>query len=428
MKQTNDKPCTHYDFLTKLHNRSSGLDVINQLIDDKQPFSLFYIDLDKFKIVNDVYGHEVGDFVLEEVGRRFQSLEKEGLIFARFGGDEFIGIYQTVDEQQINALGQSLIDVLADHIVISQSEFTISASVGVARYPENADNMDDLLKLADMAMYKAKRSEADHQYLISDELNEKLANRKKIEVLLRKMDVEKDLFIEYQPIFDAHTGALTGMESLVRWRYNQEVTIYPNDFIYVAEEIDFVKDITKWVFIESLKQVKIWNEKYQTNYKVSLNVADACVHNKIFFTNIEYMLETFGVKAEWLILELSENSLSVSPEFMKQLLNTISNRGIEISIDNFGTHPLVISTIKDFKVTEVKIAPQFNTQLEEEEHCVFNGLLMLAQGLGITAVAKGVETEEQHERLKAVGCPKAQGFYLGKPLPKIAFEEAYLKK
>lgn len=200
------------------------------------------MDLNKFKIVNDVYGHDIGDMVLQEVGKRFKTLVKENLLFARFGGDEFIGIYQNIDVNKINDLGQRINKVLEEHIIISESEFNISVSLGVARYPLDADNIDDLLKLSDMAMYKAKNSTSKIKYLISDELSKKLAARKKIEVLLKNIIIEKDLFLEYQPIFDLNTGNLTSIESLVRWNSKTEGIIKPNDFIDVAEEIDVIKN------------------------------------------------------------------------------------------------------------------------------------------------------------------------------------------
>lgn len=271
-------------------------------------------------------------------------------------------------------------------------------------------------------MYKAKESGPMNEYLISEELTKKLASRKTMEKLLRNIDVEKDLYLEYQPIFDFDTGSLTSMEALVRWNHETEGVIYPNDFIDIAEELDIVKDITRWVFITALKQIKVWNEKYDTNYKISLNVADACIHNKIFFDNVENMLEKFEVKAEWVSIELSERSLSVSPEYMKQLLHAVDAMGIDIYIDNFGTHPIIISDLKEFKINEVKIDDQFIAKLENEaDRCIVNAMILLAEGLGIRTTAKGVEDKKHYEVLKELGCDKAQGFYLEKTNVKRSF-------
>lgn len=414
------------DFLTKLHNRSYCLEFIDTLIKENREFSIFNIDLNKFKLVNDVYGHHIGDIVLEEVGQRFKSLEKEDLLFTRFGGDEFIGIYESVDEDKINELGQSIDRVFEEHIIISESEFTISASIGVVRHPFDSDDMYDLLKLSDMAMYKSKKSTSNSKYLISDELNKKFASRRKMEKLFKNIDIEKDLFLEYQPIFNFETGNLTSMEALVRWNHKTEGIIYPNDFIYLAEELDRIKDITRWVFVNGLKQIKEWNEKHATNYKLSLNVADACIHNKIFFGNVKSMLETFKVKAEWLSIELTERSLSISPEYMKPLLCSIDEAGIDIHLDNFGTHPIMIPDLKEFKIKEVKIDRKFISKLDNKDDLsIVRSMILLAKGLGIRTISKGVEKKEQYEVLKELGCDKIQGFYLEKPISKEAFEKKY---
>lgn len=427
MKKLDINEYSNFDFLTKIYSRSYGLQIIDKLISSNREFSIFYIDLNKFKIVNDVYGHDVGDIVLKEVGNRFKSLEKENLLFARLGGDEFIGIYQSVDKNKINDLCQSINKVLEKHIVVSESEFTISASIGVARHPFDSDNVDDLLKLSDMAMYKAKKFSSNNKYLISDELNKKLELRRNIEKLFKNIDIEKDLFLEYQPIFDLKTGNLTSMEVLVRWNHKTEGVIYPNDFIYVAEEINIVKDITRWVFINSLKQIGLWNKKYGTNYKISLNVADACIHNKIFFDNVKYMLETFKVKPEWLSIELSECSISASPEYMKKLLCSINEIGIDIQLDKFGTYPILISDLKEFKIKEIKIDKKFIAKLDNEEDIsIVKSMILLAKGLGIRTLGKGVEREEQYDILRELDCDKIQGFYLEKPMSTEAFEKKYL--
>lgn len=253
-------------------------------------------------------------------------------------------------------------------------------------------------------------------------------SRRKIEKLLKEIDIEKDLFIEYQPIFDVTTGDLNAIEALVRWNHKTEGIIYPNDFISIAEEIDLVKDITKWVFIHSLKQIGEWNKKYGTDYKLSLNVSDACIHNKIFFGNVQSMLDMFNVKAKWLTLELTEASISVSPEYMKPLLHRINESGIDIQLDKFGTYPILISDLKEFKIKEIKLDRKFISKLDNDEDvCVIKSMILLAKGLGIKTVAVGVETKEQYKKLKQLGCDKVQGFYFEKAIGKEAFEEKYLK-
>ncbi len=416
------------DFLTSLYNRECFLKYIHSFIENNTEFSLFNIDLNNFKSVNDIYGHDIGDIVLKEVGLRFKSLEDENIIFSRFGGDEFALLFKTANSQKINALGKKINEVLFNPIIVSESEFHISASVGVARFPMDSDNISDLLKLSDMAVYHSKKSGIYDHYLISEELNQKLTLRKKIEKLLRNIDIDNDLFLEYQPIFDLNTGQLKGMEALVRWKHKTEGIIYPRDFIGVSEEIDIVKDITKWVFIKGLHQIKQWNETYNKNLKISLNVSNSCIHNRIFFGNLQFMLENFGINPKWLILELTEVSLSVSPEYMKRLLANINELGVDIYLDDFGTSPIMLTDLKDFKVKAVKIDNKHISSLKDENGShIVKAMILLAHGLGINSLAEGVETKEQYELLKKYTCDEFQGFYKQKPLNASEFEEKYLK-
>lgn len=220
---TNINEALNIDYLTNLYNRSYCLNHIGMLIKENKDFAIFYLDLNQFSIVNDMYGHGVGDVVLKEVAKRFKSLESKDLLFARFGGDEFIGVYLSVDEDKINEVGRKIHKVVKDNIIISESEFSISVSIGVARHPLDSRNIDDLLKFSDIAMYKAKDSDLTSDFLISEELTQKLKSRKKLEKELRNLDVEKDLFLEYQPIFDIKTKKLLSVEALVRWKHKQKV-------------------------------------------------------------------------------------------------------------------------------------------------------------------------------------------------------------
>lgn len=425
---TNINESFNIDYLTKLYNRSYCLKHMDRLIKDNQEFSIFYMDLNKFSIVNDMYGHGVGDIVLKKVAKRFKTLENKDLLFARFGGDEFIGIYLSVNESKINDLGRKIHKVVEDNIIISESEFAISVSIGVARHPLDSRNVDDLLKFSDIAMYRSKSSNLVYDNLISEELTQKLKSRKNIEKDLKKLDVKKDLFLEYQPIFDLKTGSLTSVEALVRWNNKNKGVIYPNDFIELAEELDIIKDITRWVFITGLKQIKIWNEKYNTNYKLSLNVADACIHNKIFFNNVEDMLKTFKVKPGWVSIELSERSLSSSPEYMKRLLNSVNEVGIDIYLDSFGTYPIIISDLKEFNIKEIKIGEKFISNLDSEDgQSIVKAMILLANGLGIRTTAKQVEEKSQYDILKGLNIDKIQGFYYEKPMSKESLEEKFMK-
>ncbi len=417
------------DFLTKLYNRRYFFNYVDVLIKESIDFSLFMIDLNKFKLVNDVYGHDVGDVVLIEVGRRFKELENKEILFARLGGDEFSAIYKTNDEKKINAFGENVNKVLEEHILVNESEFTISASIGVSRFPSDSKKKTELLKLADIAMYHSKKNQNEEMYLISDTLTEKLRERKKIEELLKDIDFEKDLFLEYQPIFDFKNEKVVAVESLVRWQHETKGVIYPLSFVPIAEEIDVVALLTKWTFITSLNQIKYWNEKYNTELKISINVSNLCIHNKIFFNNLKFMIDTFGIKPEWIQIQLKELSLAASPEYMKKLLVSLNELGIEIQLDDFGTSPIMLSSLKDFRINTIKVDNKYIESLDNKE--IFNfvdGLILFAHKVGIEILAEGVETKEQYDLLKNTEMDYYQGFYKEYPLKSDDFENKYLKK
>ncbi len=428
MKFSNKVNHENYDFLTSLCNRRCVLEYVAKLIDNKTPFSIYIIDLNKFKQVNDVYGHSVGDSVLIEVGKRFESLESDDILFARIGGDEFACVYNTNDVNMINLLGKKINEVLSEHIVVSQSEFTISASIGVSRFPIDADKLSELLRLADIAMYHSKKNQIENEYLISDDLTKKLKARKKIEKLLHNIDVHNDLFLEFQPIFKMDTDEVIAAEALVRWNHATEGIIYPEEFIPVAEEIDVVRKITHWTFVNSLHQIKEWNEKFDKNIQISINVSNHCIHNKVFFTNLKAMFEEFEVKPEWLSIELKELSLLISPEYMKNLLVSISDLGVEIHIDDFGTDPINLSMLKEFRISKLKIDNKYIENLDNLDNLNFiRGISMLTNQLGIKVLAEGVETMEQYSIVKGARFDCYQGFYKSKPLSNKDFEDKYLK-
>lgn len=417
------------DFLTGLYNRAFYMNAVSELIKKKSGFSIFNIDLNNFKAINDVHGHDVGDLVLKEVGARFRTLVDTDIVFARFGGDEFALLYKTLDEDRINTLGKQLHNLFVPEIVVSESEFNVTASVGVSRYPIDSENSADLFKLADIAMYHAKKQGLTDHYLISPEFTKKLEARKKIARFLKTINMENDLFLEYQPRFDFSTGALIGVEALVRWNHKDAGLIMPSEFINVAEELDIVKDITRWTFITALHQIRAWNESYNRDLVLSLNVSNNCIHNKIFFTNLKFMLEEFNIKPQWLAIELTEFSISISPTYMNKLLLSIHDLGVAIHLDDFGTGCTSLTNLNKIKITLMKIDNEFIHLLGKDAgtELIVKSIILLAHSIGIEVAAEGVETAEQYNILKAAGCNSYQGFYTGVPLLPAEFEKQYLK-
>ncbi len=417
------------DFLTSLYSRSYFMDKINKCIKNDVKFSIFSIDLDNFKQLNDIYGHDTGDKVLVEVGKRFSNIKVQGATFARLGGDEFAILYETVHKDDIKRLVNIIKTSLEPLFVANDNEFSITASVGVARYPKDSDDAKTLLKLADIAMNYVKKTGIVDNFLISEKSIEKLDKRSKIGNILKTLDVENELFLEYQPVFDFKSGKLLGVEGLVRWKHKDMGIIGPLDFIEIAQEQDLVKNITTWVFVTGLKQIKAWNEEYNKNLIISLNVANSCIHHRMFLSSLSILLDDLKVKPKWLSIELAEECLSVLPEYMRMLLRDIDKLGVKIYLDDFGRDYASLTNLSSFSLSGVKIDTSFIESIysDIDKKTMVKSMIDIAHNMNIKAISKGIETQIHYDILMKLGCDGYQGFYKEKPLLADTFEDKYLK-
>lgn len=415
------------DPLTSLYKRNYLLARGEEALEKNQPFTIFYIDLNKFKVINDIQGHNVGDIVLKTTGSRLRELNDESIFFARFGGDEFAALLYDTSPTRISEASILISATIRRKILYNGFDFEVDASIGVARYPNDGTSMDQLIKLADIAMYHAKRNDLDHSYIISREFTETFRRRNLIEKLLRKMNYETDLSLDFQPQFNIMTRELIGMEALVRWPASEVGEVSPTEFIPIAEEIGVVKDVTKWVFIHGIKQIKKWNDKYGTDLVMNLNVSQNCIHHKIFFGNLTRMIEAFDIKPSWLGIELTEYSVMHSPEYMNTLLHSISALGVKITIDDFGSGSSSLTCIKRFGLDYIKIDKSLIDEIETDSNnfIIIKAIIQMAHCMSLKAVAEGVENKEQLNLLKQLGCDAVQGFIFGRPVSEKEFEKLY---
>ncbi len=415
------------DPLTSLYKRNYLLARGEEALEKKHPFTIFYIDLNKFKVINDIQGHNVGDVVLKTTGSRLRELNDESIFFARFGGDEFAALLYDTSPTRISEVSILISATIRQKILYNGFDFEVDASIGVARYPNDGTSMDQLVKLADIAMYHAKRNDLEHSYIISREFTETFRHRNLIETLLRKMNYETDLSLDFQPQFNIMTRELIGMEALVRWPASTAGEVPPAEFIPIAEEIGVIKDITRWVFIHGIKQIKKWNDKYGNDLVMHLNVSQNCIHHKIFFGNLTWMIEAFGIKPSWLGIELTEYSAMHSPEYMNSLLHSISDLGVKITIDDFGTGNSSLTCIKRFGLDYIKIDKSLIDEIETDRNnfIIIKAIIQMAHCMSLKAVAEGVETRGQLNRLKQLGCDAVQGFIFGRPVNEKEFERLY---
>ena len=419
------------DSLTGLYTRSYFIRNAEELIEKgEQEFSIFSIDLNKFKIINDLQGHHIGDVVLKEIGTRLKALNNKTLFFARFGGDEFVALFLSTSDNKISEVGNHIKETIRQRITHDKFEYEVGASIGVARYPDDAQTLTDLLKLADFAMYYAKRNDLTDLFLITEEFNKQFAKRKHYEKLLRDLDTQKnELMLYFQPHFSLQANELVGVEIIVKWHHPTEGILEGDEFLPISEEMGIIQHITKWTFLNALAQIKEWNDKYNRELTVNLNVSQSCMYHRIFFTNVSHMIDAFQIKPYWLRISLSEFSVMHAPEYIKKLLHSILNLGAEISVTDFGSGQICIGLLKYIYAKYLKTDASIVHELEYDKNTydTLKGIILMAEGMGIKTIVKGVENSAQLNILRDLNCDIVLGSYLGEPALKEEFEKRFLE-
>lgn len=418
------------DTLTGLYNRNHFINVLNQLIlENEGAFSILYIDLNRFKVINDIHGHNMGDKILRIIGDRLKVAQCEHCVVARFGGDEFAIIYHDDNYIELEKISFKINSIISDTIIFENYQFKVDASIGVSRYPKDADNAMDLMKYADIAMYHAKNMEMPDKFAIhSSHLVEKVERRNYIELLLREADFEKDFMLYYQPQFETKTKTIVGMEALLRWNHKKEGFISPAEFIPIAEEAGMILEISNWVFKTGIYQIKQWNQLYQKDLVMSLNLPPAVADSIDFIPMLIKLIEKSRINPGWIGFEITENTAMTTAIQMEEFLTVLSGMGVQVSIDDFGTGYSSLSYIKRFDVDVLKIAKELvdNIVTDHNDLLIIKAIIMMAEGMGLKTVAEGVETGQQLAILKELNCNVIQGYIYGRPIAAKEFEQLYL--
>ncbi len=419
------------DNLTKLNNRDFFFRYLSDLMADPNiEFSIFYLDLDNFKIINDLHGHQIGDKVLVEIAKRFSDYSMSDFVVSRMGGDEFSLIYNRVDEASLQEASKNIIEHITRPIEVNELSFKVGVSIGVARFPQDAKTVDDLLKYSDAAMYHAKSVETSEKYhLYSHDLFLQLDRKNRIELLLRSADINSAFQLHYQPIFDSKNCAVIGCEALLRWFHLTEGSISPNDFIPIAEEIGLIYDLSKWVVEQVVNQIFEWQQKYDFDLRIAINLSPKLFVDERFLNHVQTILSSTPIKPQSLIFEITEHSAMMPSSFVKNALIALSDMGVAISIDDFGTGYSSLSYIKRFKVDSLKIAQPLIDKIEynKDNYIIVKSIILMARALNLTTVAEGVEYGAQLEILKQLGCDFIQGFICSGALPKDQFEQNFFE-
>jgi diguanylate cyclase (GGDEF)-like protein len=411
-----------YDTLTGLPNRILLHDRLRQAIEHTdrsgEPFWLVFVDLDRFKFINDTLGHNAGDQLLIEISKRLEWTIRDTDTVARFGGDEFIIILQGNMEDNLRmGILNRIIEALEAPFTIDGNEVNTTCSAGVAVYPTDANNADKLLSNADIAMYRAKELGKNNYQFFTQTMNDKVANRLLLETHLRKALQLNEMEVYYQPKVNLKTNKIVGMEALVRWNSQALGFIPPENFISLAEETGLILPIGEWVLKTACEQSVAWQEKGYGNLQMAVNLSVRQFGQKSLFKSIVNILKETGLDAKQLELELTESMLMSDTKETLKILRSLKSLGIKLSIDDFGTGYSSLAYLKDLPVHTLKIDKSFTDEivLHSEEAPIVNSIISLAKNLKLHVVAEGVENYEQVRYLIAHGCDEIQGYYFSKP-------------
>jgi len=410
-----------YDPLTGLPNRSLLLDRLEQSIAEaerrKQPFAVALMDLNRFKEVNDTLGHDVGDELLREVGKRLKQCVRTEDTVARMGGDEFVIILHDLAEAGVPALAGKLLAALEAPFHWGNQGFDLDASVGFSLFPSHAEDPGSLIRFADIAMYAAKRSAREYTLYAPDQ--ERIGrDALSLKGELREAIQSGQLVLHYQPKIDHRLCRVVGLEALVRWNHPQRGLLGPDKFIPLAEEAALIGPLTQWVLKSALKQLA---ELHAQGYLLTMavNLSARSLHDLAMPEAISALLADSGVAAEYLTLEITESAVMFNPADALAILGKLDRMGVTLAIDDFGTGYSSLAHLKQLPVDEIKIDKSFVIDMEENENdaVIVRSTIDLAHNLGLKVIAEGVETRDAWDTLTILGCDHSQGYYMSKPLP-----------
>ncbi|HOY23572.1 MAG TPA: EAL domain-containing protein [Cellvibrio sp.] len=419
----------HHDNLTGLPNRvllNDRLEMaINTATRQGEKVGVLFIDLDRFKNVNDSLGHSVGDQLLKEAAKRLSSTVRTGDTVSRLGGDEFVVLFPKVkDEANLADLTIKLRDVLQHPYSVGGISLHITPSIGIAIFPEDGDSVNSLIKNADAAMYLAKEKGRNNYQFYTPLLNSRTLDRLKLESDLRLALDQGGFELHYQPQLFAVSGNLWGAEALVRWRHPERGLVSPADFIPLAEETGLIIPLGEWVFAEAARQVTAWRKQGLPNLVVSVNISAVQFRKDDFVERIKTILKEEGALASSLELELTESILMHDMESSIETLKYLRELGFRIAIDDFGTGFSSLNYLRRLPVNVLKIDQSFVREMlaEQASLAIVESIISLAHSLGKETIAEGVETQAELDVLTARGCQLMQGYYFSKPLPAPSFE------
>mgnify|MGYP001175449248 FL=1 len=413
------KHMAYYDFLTQLPNRRYLQEKVEQFIFEhemnNQSFALMFIDIDRFKSINDSMGHSAGDQLLIQMAKRLQSIVRQEDFIARLGGDEFIILFPNIDREKIETIANNLVEELSHPFQHRHLEIFIRPSIGISLFPKDGIDYDTLIGSADIAMYKNKKDvNSDYQFF-NQQLRKDILERTLLEMDL-KQAIEREQFkLVYQPIYHLETKKMVGIEALLRWNHPVKGYIPPPKFIPIAEDSGSIIPIGQWVLKEACRQLKSWHDTGFKELTVAVNISIAQFNHPNFAQFVEEALDYAELDAQYLNLEVTEGMM-LDEQISSQKLKLLRQLGVNISIDDFGTGYSSLHYLSNYPITHLKIDQSFIRNLTNSNRAIVKTIIALAKALQVKVIAEGVETEEHERFLQELNCDEVQGYYYSKPI------------
>jgi diguanylate cyclase (GGDEF)-like protein len=420
----------HHDSLTGLPNRAMLMDRLKQQIRGARlggsRFSVLFLDLDGFKVINDAFGHHIGDLLLAAVVRRILPDIRSSDTLARIGGDEFVLIANVAEPTDAACVAEKLITALRDPFAIAGEELRVTASIGIAISGDSNNEENELLKSADAAMYRAKAQGRDGHCFFEKSMNDHVHREQQILHDLRRAQFSEEMVLHYQPKIGAKHGKVIGVEALVRWNHPTRGMVAPGQFIPQAERSGLIIPLGGWVLNEACRQMSQWRSAGHRDWTVSVNLSAVQFNHPGLIKLVRETLERHTLPAQFLTLEITETTAMRNAGASMIILQQLVDMGVRISIDDFGTGYSSLLYLKRLPASELKIDRGFVRDLphDAEDAAIIVAILALGHTLNLEVVAEGVETVEQQEFLTHLGCDSLQGFLLGRPMPADQFTQA----
>jgi diguanylate cyclase (GGDEF)-like protein len=424
----------YHDYLTGLPNRLLLKDRMSQALSlasrNNKSLGVVLVDLDSFKSVNETLGHDGGDALLKVIAKRLQGAIRASDTVSRFGGDEFVILFNQLSvEEDIHTVTQKVARALYDPVVIQGQAFNLTSSIGAAVYPQDGDHIEALLRNADSAMYKAKENGKNQYMICTKELKEETKYKVQIMNSLYGALNRGEFYIHYQPQVELESNDITGLEALLRWNHPELGFVSPALFIPIAEQIGVIHELGEWVLRNACSQNKAWQEQGYPPVTMAVNVSAIQLQNIAFADQIHQILDEVDMDPKYLEVEITESTTMNEAFDVVHLMGEIRNKGIKISIDDFGTYYSSLARIKDLPIDKIKIDKKFVDGIEmgDKDKAIIRTIINLAKNLSLEVIAEGVEEENQMRFLKRESCDDVQGYYFYRPMSAEDVESAFKK-